>query len=50
MPRASRVGMMFAATSALCFGFSGPLAKALIGAGISPPQAAPCITEPTART
>jgi len=31
--------MIFAATSALCFGFSGPLAKALIGAGISPLQA-----------
>jgi drug/metabolite transporter (DMT)-like permease len=40
MPRVSRIGMIFAATSALCFGFSGPLAKALIGAGISPLQVA----------
>jgi drug/metabolite transporter (DMT)-like permease len=40
MTRVSRTGMIFAVTSALCFGFSGPLAKALIGAGISPLQAA----------
>jgi len=37
--RVSRFGLVFAITSAMCFGFSGPLAKALIGAGISPMQA-----------
>ncbi len=39
MPRVSRFGLVFAIASAMCFGFSGPLAKALIGAGISSMQA-----------
>lgn len=39
MSRVSRYGVIFAVASAVCFGFSGPLAKALIGAGISPLQA-----------
>lgn len=34
----SRYGLIFAVASAACFGFSGPLAKALISAGIGPLQ------------
>ena len=41
MPRADhfRLGMLFAAMSALTFGMSGPLAKSLMEAGWSPTAA-----------
>lgn len=39
MARVNRAGVVFAALSAVCFGFSGPAAKALIGGGLSPMQA-----------
>ncbi|MGE5292570.1 MAG: EamA family transporter [Micromonosporaceae bacterium] len=39
MSRINRAGLIFAVLSAVCFGFSGPAAKALIGGGLSPLQA-----------
>ena len=39
MSPARRSGLIFAVISAICFGFSGPLAKAFIDAGMSPLQA-----------
>ncbi|MGV9777359.1 EamA family transporter [Streptosporangium sp. NPDC003464] len=39
MSRPGFKGLIFAAVSAVCFGFSGPLAKSLIDAGLSPLQA-----------
>lgn len=39
MPRTHRYGLTLGVTSATCFGFSGPAAKALIGVGVSPLQA-----------
>jgi drug/metabolite transporter (DMT)-like permease len=38
MPRSSTNGLILAVVSALCFGFSGPLARLLIDAGLSPLQ------------
>jgi drug/metabolite transporter (DMT)-like permease len=38
MPRSSANGLILAVVSALCFGFSGPLARSLIDAGLSPLQ------------
>ncbi|AWS44535.1 DMT family transporter [Streptosporangium sp. 'caverna'] len=38
MPRSSANGLILAVVSALCFGFSGPLARSLIDAGLSPSQ------------
>src|SRR4051812_50178492 len=38
MPRSSANGLILAVGSALCFGFSGPLARSLIDAGLSPLQ------------
>ncbi len=39
MSRPGSSGLMLAVTSAMCFGFSGPLAKSLIDAGLTPLQA-----------
>ncbi|MER5319947.1 EamA family transporter [Streptosporangium roseum] len=39
MPRPVTKGLVLAAVSAICFGFSGPLAKSLIDAGLTPLQA-----------
>lgn len=39
MPRPVTRGLVLAAVSAICSGFSGPLAKSLIDAGLSPLQA-----------
>jgi drug/metabolite transporter (DMT)-like permease len=39
MPRVTRTGAIFAVVSAVCFGFSGSAAKALIDAGLTPLQA-----------
>lgn len=39
MPRSAPYGLLVGLVSAACFGFSGPLARALIDAGLTPLQA-----------